>query len=185
MTLQDWAAIVEIVVGVAAIVSALVGLLGWFRRRRDALPEPPVFGFTEERKVDLDGVRWVKAWVQSTGERAYVHDVCCEQYIPSPLPPEKHPKVARVGELQSLPRELRSFSKRKLRHEEFVFKPQYLAPDEPVGFWVSCPLWIEKVELAVTMSVGRLGYKRRTFSTWLDAPDADALGGIEPVYFPA
>ena len=185
MSLQDWAAIAGIVGLFFVIVPALVKLPGWFRRRRDALPAPPVVGFTEEYKVDSDGVRWVKAWVQSTGERAYVHDVCCEQYIPSPLPPGKHPKVARVGELQSLPRELRSFSKQKLRHEEFVFKPQYLAPDEPMGFWVSCPLWIEKVELAVTMSVGRLGYKRRTFSTWLDAPDADALGGIEPDYFPA
>lgn len=185
MSLQNWADIAGIIGLFVVVVPGLMKFPGWFRRRRDALPEPPVLGFTEECKVELHGVRWVKAWVQSTSARTYVHDVCCEQCIPSPLPPEKRPKVARVGELQSLPRELRSLSKRKLRHKEFVFKPQYLAPDEPVVFWVSCPLWIEAVELAVTMSVGRLGYKRCTFSAWLDAPYADGWGGIEPVYFPA
>lgn len=184
MSLQDWAAIAGIVGLFFVIVPALVKLPGWFRRRRDALPEPPVVGFTEEYKVDSDGVRWVKAWVQSASARAYVHSVCCEQCIPSP-PPERFPKVARVGDLNSLPRELRSLSKRKLRHNDFVFKPQYLAPKETVEFWVYCPLWIEAVGLAVTMSVGRLGYKRRTFRVWLDVPNADDPGGFEPVYFPA
>lgn len=185
MTLQDWAAIVGIVAGIVALVSALVKFLGWFRRRRDALLVPPEFGFTGEYDVDSDGVRWVKAWVQNTGARAYVHDVYCEQCIPFDIPPEKRPEVARVGELESLPRELRSLSKRKLRHEEFVFRPQYLAPDEPVGFWISCPLRIEEVELVITMSIGRFGYKRRTFSEWLEVSNTDDPWEIEPVFFPA
>ena len=168
MTLQDWAAIAGIFGAFVVVVPGIVKLPGWFRRQRDALPEPPVFIFTGECAVNSDGVRCVKVWVQSVGARAYVHDVCCEQCIPSHVPPEKFPKVAKASELKSLPREMRSLSKRKIRDEEFVFKPQYLAPNEPVGFWVSCPSWIEEVELVITMSVGRFGYKQRTFPKWLD-----------------
>ena len=109
--------------------------------------------------------------MQSASARAYVHDVCCEQCLPSPVPPEKFPKVAKASELKSLPPEMRSLSKRKIRDEEFVFKPQYLAPNEPVEFWVSCPSWIEEIELAITMSVGRFGYKRRTDPFWRNVPD--------------
>ena len=129
----------------------------------------PFFGFTEEYKIDSDGVRWVKAWMQSAS--AYVHDVCCGQCNPSRVPSEKFPKVAKASEHKSLPRELRTLSKRKIRDEGFVFKPQYLTPNEPVEFWVSCPLWIEEIELVITMSVGRFGYKQRTFPRWLNVPD--------------
>lgn len=173
MSLQDWAAIAGIVGLFFVIVPALVKLPGWFRRRRDALPEPPVVGFTEEYKVDSDGVRWVKGWMQSASARAYVHDVCCEQCSPSSVPREKFPKVAKASERKSLPRELRTLSKRKMRDEEFVFKPQYLTPNEPVEFWVSCRLWIDQVELVITMSVGRFGYKQRTFPRWFNVPGPD------------
>lgn len=168
--LQDWAAIATIIGLPFVVGTALAGGVGWFRRRRGALPEEPFVDFTEEYRVDSDGVRWVKGWVQSASARVYVHDVRCEQCIPSLVPPDKFPKVAKASELKSLPREMRSLSKRKIRDEEFVFKPQYLAPNEPVEFWVSCPLSIEEVELAVTLSVGRFCYKRRTDPFWRYVP---------------
>jgi len=170
VTLQDWDAIAGILGFFLIGGTTLAGLVGWFRRRRDALPEEPFVDFTEECWVDSDGVRWVKGWVQSASARVYVHDVCCEQCLPSSVPPEKFPKVAKAGELKSLPPEMRSLSKRKIRDKEFVFKPQYLTPNEPVEFWVSCPLWIEQVELVVTLSVGRFCYKRRTDLFWRYVP---------------
>ena len=165
------AAIAEVLRAIIDGVLWLAKLPRWFRERRDALPEEPFVDFTEEYKVYSDGVRWIKGRVQSASARAYVHDVRCEQCNPSRVPPEKFPKVAKASELKSLPREMRSFSKRKIRDEEFVFKPQYLTPNEPVEFWVSCPLWIKQVELAVMMSVGRFGYKQCTIPVWLIVPD--------------
>lgn len=165
------AAIAEVLRALIDGGRGLAKLPRWFRERRGALPEEPFVDFTEEYWVDSDGVRWVKAWVQSASARAYVHDVCCKDCLPSPVPPDKFPKVAKASELKSLPPEMRPLSKRKIRDEEFVFKPQYLTPNEPVEFWVSCPLWIKQVELAVTMSVGRFGYKQRTIPVWLDVPD--------------
>ncbi|WP_303170326.1 hypothetical protein [Buchananella hordeovulneris] len=172
------AAIAEVLRAIIDGVRGLAKLPRWFRERRAALPEEPFVDFTEEYWVDSDGVRWVKAWMQSASARAYVHDVCCEQCLPSPVPPEKFPKVAKASEFKSLPPEMRSLSKRKIRDEEFVFKPQYLAPNEPVEFWVSCPLWIEEIELAITMSVGRFGYKRRTDPFRRNVP-----GPYDPVQF--
>lgn len=171
--LQDGAAIATIVGLPFVVGTALVGGVGWCIKRRATLPEEPFVDFTEEYWVDSDGVRWVKGWVQSASARAYVHDVRCEQCNPSRVPPEKFPKVAKASELKSLPREMRSLSKRKIRDEKFVFKPQYLTPNEPVEFWVSCPLWIKQVELAVTMSVGRFCYKKRAFPQWRNVPGPD------------
>lgn len=178
LSLQDWAAISGILLLIFAIASGLKKIPGRFRRRRDALPEEPFVDFTEVYWVDSDGVRWVKGWVQSASARVYIHDVCCEQRIPSLVPPDKFPKVAKASELKSLPREMRSLSKRKIRDEKFVFKPQYLAPNEPVEFWVSCPLWIEEIELAITMSVGRFCYKQCTFPQWRNVP-----GPYDPFQF--
>ena len=173
MSPQDWAAIATIVGFPFVVGPVVVGVVVWFRRRRGALPEEPFVDFTEVYWVDSDGVRWVKGWVQSASARVYIRDVCCEQCTPSLVPPDKFPKVAKASELKSLPREMRSLSKRKMRDEEFVFKPQYLAPNEPVEFWVSCPVWIEEIELVVTMSVGRFGYKQRTFPRRLNVPGPD------------
>lgn len=167
------AAIAEVLRAIIDGVRGLAKLPRWFRERRDALPEEPFVDFTEEYRVDSDGVRWVKGWMQSASARAYVHDVCCEQCSPSPVPPDKFPKVAKASERKSLPRELRTLSKREMRDEEFVFKPQFLTPNEPVEFWVSCRLWIDQVELVITMSVGRFGYKQRTFSRWFNVPGPD------------
>ena len=172
-------AAIATIIGLPFVVGpVLFGVVGWFRRRRDALPEEPFVDFTEVYWVDSDGVRWVKGWVQSASARAYIHDVRCEQCNPSRVPPEKFPKVAKASELKSLPREMRSLSKRKIRDEKFVFKPQYLAPNEPVEFWVSCPLWIDQVELSVTMSVGRFCYKQRTVPQWRNVP-----GPYDPFQF--
>lgn len=173
LSLQDWAEISGILLLIFAIASGIKKIPGWFRERRGAVPEEPFVDVTEERWFASDGVRWVKARMESASARAYVHDVCCEDCLPSRVPPDKFPKVAKVGELKSLPPEMRSLSKRKIRDEEFVFKPQYLTPNEPVEFWVSCPLWIEEIELAITMSVGRFCYKKRTFPQWRNVPGPD------------
>lgn len=178
MSLPDWASIATIVGFPFVVGPVVVGVVVWFIRRRAALPEEPFVDFTDEYWVDSDGVRWVKAWMQSASARAYVHDVCCKQCLPSSVPPEKFPKVAKASELKSLPPEMRSLSKRKIRDEKFVFKPQYLTPNEPVDFWVSCPVWIEGIELAITMSVGRFGYKQRTFRRWHNVP-----GPYDPFQF--
>ena len=164
------AAIAEVLRAIIDGVRGLAKLPRWFRERRDALPEEPLVDFTEESRVDSDGVRWVKAWMQSASARAYVHDVCCKDCLPFPVPPDRFPKVAKAGELKSLPPEMRSLSKRKIRDEESVFKPQSLTPNEPVEFWVSCPVWIEEIELVITMSAGRFGYEQRTFPRWLNVP---------------
>ncbi|WP_311471015.1 hypothetical protein [uncultured Actinomyces sp.] len=185
MSLQDWDAIAGILGFLLLVGTTLAGLVGWFRRRRDALPEPPKFGVAGDYTVDPDGVRWVTAWVQNMGARAYLHDVCCEEGISFDSPPEKCPEVARDGELESLPRKLRSLSKRELRHKEVVFKPLYLSAGKKVRFYVFCPPDIDQMKLVATMSIGRRGYRRCTFSAWFDVPNADGLREIEPVYFPA
>lgn len=167
------AAIAEVLRAIIDGVLWLAKLPRWFRERRAALLEEPFVDFTEEYWVDSDRVRWVKAWMKSASARAYVHDVRCKDCLPSLVPPEKIPKVAKASELKSLPPEMRTLSKRKIRDEEFVFKPQYLTPNEPVEFWVSCPLWIEEIELAITMSVGRFGYEQRTFPRWFNVPGPD------------
>lgn len=169
--LQDWAAIATIVGFPFVVCPVAVGVIVWFVRRCAALPEQPFVDFTAEHKVDSDGVRWVKGWIQSASTRAYVHDVCCEQCLPSPVPPDKFPKVSKASERKSLLVQMIALSKRKNRDEEFAFKPQYLTPNEPVEFWVSCPLWIKEIELVITMSVGRFCYKKRTFSQWCNVPD--------------
>lgn len=178
LSLQDWAAISGILLLIFAIASGIKKIPGWFRERRGAVPEEPFVDVTEECWVASDGVRWVKVRMESASARAYVHDVCCKDCLPSHVPPDKFPKVAKAGELKSLPPEMRSLSKRKIRDEEFAFKPQYLTPNEPVEFWVSCPVWIEEIELVITMSAGRFGYEQCTFPRWLNVP-----GPYDPFQF--
>ena len=172
VNLQDWAAIAGIVGLVFVVGSAIARLFRWCIRRRDARPKEPCFGFVGEYKVGSDGVRWEKAWLQNSSERAYVHDVCCQECFPPRRPTEKHPEVARDSALELL------LEGRKIKHKKFAFESQSLAPDQLVFFWVYCPLSIDAVELTVTMSVGRFCCKRSTFSAWHDVPEDDGWGGV-------
>lgn len=178
MTLQDWANIAGIVGLPFVVGSALVGSVVWFIGRRDTLPVSAEFGVAGGGPVGSDGVRWVAVWVQNTEGRAYLHDVRCDEYAFGVSFPVKSPEVARVDEIESLPRELRSFSKRKLQHEEGVFKPQYLSAGQMELFYVSCPPEVAGLTLVATMSIGRRGRKRRVTSGWLDVPNVDDLRGF-------
>ncbi len=71
---------------------------------------------------------------------------------PSRTSPDKFPEGSEGYERKSLPRELRTLSKREMRDEN-SYSNCASTPNEPVEFWVSCRLWIDQVEL-VTMSVG-------------------------------
>ena len=123
LSLQDWAAVFGIILGIAGVGALLRAFFRWIRRRIDALPVTAEFGF--DSIVDADGGRWAMMWLRNTGVWAYVHDVRSDEaeYVDYP---EKRPKVASIGEIGSLPRELRSLSEQELRHKEGVFKPQYL-----------------------------------------------------------
>ena len=182
--LQDWAAIATIIGLPFVVGTALAGGVGWFIRRRGTLPVSAEFGFTGDSLVDADGVRWEKVWLQNTGSRAYVHDVYCVEYVFGVIWPEQGPQVAKIDEIHSLPRKLRSLSKRKLRHEEGVFKPQYLSAGKKVQFYVSCRPEVAGLTLGATMSVGRRGRKRCITGSCLDVPKLEGSGGVEPVYFP-
>jgi len=161
------------------------GWVGGFIGRRDTLPVSAEFGVAGGGPVGSDGVRWVTVWVQNTEGRAYLHDVRCGEHAFGVVFPEKSPEVARIGEIDSLPRELRSLSKRKLRHEEGVFKPQYLSAGQMELFYVSCPPEVAGLTLVATMSIGRRGRKRRITSEWLYVPNPDGLVAFESVHFPA
>ena len=99
----------------------------------------------------------------------------CDEYAFGPELLEKSPQIARIDEIESLPRELRSLSKRELQRKEGVFKPQYLSAGQMEMFYVSCPPEVAALTLVGTMSIGRRGPKRRITSEWLNVLDADGL----------
>mgnify|MGYP000849247825 FL=1 len=173
--LQDWAAIATII-GLPFVVGPVaVGVIVWFVRRRATLPVSAEFGFTGDSLVDADGVRWEMAWLQNTGSRAYVHDVYWAENAFGVVWPEKSPQVAKIDEIHSLPRKLRSLSKRELLHEEGVFKPQYLSAGKKVRFYVFCPPEVAELTLGATMSIGRRGDQRSVCSKSFDVLHADGL----------
>ena len=94
---------------------------------------------------------------------------------PFDLLAEKRPDVARVGEPDSLPEWLSSMSESELQCQEEVFSPRDLPFGQYVGFWVSCPLGIEKVKLAATVSVLGGDQERYVSSEWLEMPSAEEL----------
>ena len=175
MSLQDWDAIAGILGFLLLVGTTLAGLVGWFRRRRGTLPVSAEFGVAGLGSVGPDGVRWVTVWVQNAEGRAYLHDVRCDEYAFGPELLEKSPQIARIDEIESLPRELRSLSKRELQRKEGVFKPQYLSAGQMEMFYVSCPPEVAALTLVATMSIGRRGPKRRITSEWLNVLDADGL----------
>lgn len=173
--LQDWNAIAGILGFLLLVGTTLAGGVGWFIRRRRTLPVSAEFGVAGGGHVDSDGVRRVTVWLQNTGSRAYLHDVCCEDYMFGVEFPETIPQVARIDDIESLPRKLRSLSKRRLRHEEGVFKPQYLSAGQMELFYVSCPSEVAGFTLVATMSIGRRGPKQCVTSGYLNALDVDDL----------
>lgn len=175
MSLQDWDAIVGIFGFLLLVGTTLAGLVGWFRRRRGTLPVSAEFGVAGLGSVGPDGVRLVTVWVQNTEGRAYLHDVRCDEYECGPELLEKSPQIARIDEIESLPRELRSLSKRELQRKEGVFKPQYLSAGQMEIFYVSCPPEVAGFTLVATMSIGRRGPKRPVTSGYLNALDVDDL----------
>lgn len=182
--LQDGAAIATIVGLPFVVGTALAGGIGWCIKRRATLPVSAEYGVAGGNPVDSDGVRRVMVWVQNTEGKAYLHDVRCDEYAFGLSFPEKSPEVARIGEIETLPRELRSLSNRKLRHEKGVFKPQFLSAGQIELFSVSCPPEVAALTLVATMSIGRWGRRRRVTSGWLDVPNPEGSGGVEPVHFP-
>ena len=173
--LQDWAAIATIVGFPFVVGPVAVGVIVWFVRRRATLPVSAEFGFTGDSLVDADGVRWEMAWLQNTGSRAYVHDVYWVESVFGVVWPEKSPQVAKIDEIHSLPRKLRSLSKRELLHEEGVFKPQYLSAGKKVRFYVFCPSEVAELTIGATMSIGRRGDQRSVCSKSFDVLHADGL----------
>ena len=169
--LQGWANIAMSFGAIGTFVVAIVAL----RAQREALPVRARFGLVKRGYVDRSGVRWVQAWMQNTGVRAYVHEVYRHDWQPFDLLAECKPDVARLGVPDSLPEHLRTLSKRRLRREVGVFKPQYLPPGQYVLFWVSCPLGIDKVKLAATVSARRWSQVRYVSSRWLEMPSAEEL----------
>lgn len=178
VTLQDWAAIATIfeafgtvAVGFSALVVSFVAL----RAQREALPVTARFGLVKRGYVDRSGVRWVQAWMQNTGVRAYAHEVYRHDWQPFDPLAERKPDVARFEVPDSWPEHLRSLCKCRLQREGGVFKPQSLPPGQYVMFWVSCPLGIDKVKLAATVSAWRCGRVRYVSSDWLEMPSAAEL----------
>ena len=176
--LQDWAAIATIIGLPFVVGTALAGGVGWFIRRRATLPVSAEFGVAGGDPVDSDGVRWITVWVQNTEGKAYLHDVRCDEYAFGVLFPAKSPEVARIGEIETLPRELRSLSEQELQRKEGVFKPQYLSAVQVELFHVACPPEVTALTLVATMSIGRWGRKRRVTSEWLDVPNPEGPGGV-------
>lgn len=178
LSLQDWAAVFGIILGIAGVGALLGQSFRWVRRRIDAWPVSAEFGFTGDSIVDADGVRWEMAWLQNTGSRAYVHDVSSGE-VAYDFYPEKRPKVASVDEIGSLPQELRSLSEQELRHKEGVFRPQYLRGKKRILFYVSCPPGIVEFTLVATMGIGRWGRKQSVTSEWLNVPNPESPAGPE------
>ena len=94
---------------------------------------------------------------------------------PFDLLSEKCPDVARIGEPDTLPEWLISMSEGELQSREDVFSPRDLPPGQYVGFWVSCPLGIERVKLAATVSVLGGDQERYVSSEWLEMPSTEEL----------
>ncbi len=182
LSLQDWAAIFGIILGIVGVGTTLVGIVRWFIRRINALPVSAEFGFTGDSIVDADGVRWEMMWLRNTGVWAYVHDVSSGE-VAYDFVPEKRPKVASVDEIGSLPQELRSLSEQELRHKEGVFRPQYLRGKKKILFYVSCPPEVAELTLVATMGIGRWGRKRFITSEWLDVPNPESPAGAKSVLF--
>ena len=182
MSLQDWDAIAGILGFLLVVGTTLAGLVRWFIRRIDALPVSAECGFTGDSLVDADGVRWEMMWLRNTGSRAYVHDVSWGE-VAYDFVLEEKPKVASIGEIGSLPRELRSLSEQELRHKEGVFRPQYLRRKKTILFYVSCPPGVGEFKLVATMGIGRWGRKQSITSEWLDVPNPEGPAGVEPVLF--
>ena len=184
LSLQDWEAILQIILGIAGVWALLAAFFRRIRRRIDALPVTAEFGFTGDSIVDADGGRWAMMWLRNTGVWAYVHDVRWGEGTYDFFVPEKKPKVASIGEIGSLPRELRSLSEQELRHREGVFKPQYLRGKKRILFYVSCPPELVEFTLVATMGIGRWGRKRSIPSEGLDVPNPEGPARAEPVHFP-
>lgn len=182
LSLQSWTNIATIfgaigtfIVSIAALLVSLAAL----RTQREALPVSVNFGFTGRGYVDEgDGVRWLAAWMQNTGVTAYAHEVYRYEWEPLALCEEQLPDVARVWDSDSIPEFLRSKSKRKLRENAGVFEPGDLPSGQNALFYVSCPPGVERVRLAVTVSIKRRGQVRFISSEWLDVPNADNLERI-------
>jgi hypothetical protein len=178
LSLQDWTNIATILGAIGTFIVAFVALLvsvAALWTQREALPVTARFGLVKRGYVDRSGVRWVQAWMQNTGVRAYAHEVYRHDWQPFDPLAERKPDVARLGVPDSLPEHLRTLSKRQLRGEEGVFKSQYLPPGQYVMFWVSCPLGIDKVKLAATVSARRWSRVRYVSSRWLEMPSAKEL----------
>lgn len=174
-------AIGTLVVGIAALVVSCVSLRTQcqaLRAQREELPVSVEFGFKESGFVDSDGVRWVMAWMQNRGVTVYVRELYRYEWEPLALRDEQLPDVARVVEPGSMPEFLRSKSRRELRKKAGVFEPGYLPPGQNSMFYVSCPPGVERVRLAVTVSIKRRGQVRFISSEWLDVPNADNLERI-------
>lgn len=187
--LQDCANIVPtvgaigtLIVGIAALavsIGALVTQCQALQAQREALPVSVAFGLTGRGYVDEgDGVRWLAAWIQNTGVTAYAHEVYRYEWEPVALREEQLPDVARAGLPGSMPEFLRSKSKRELRENAGVFEPGDLPSGQYAMFYISCPPGVERVRLAVTMSIKRRGQVRFISSEWLDVPNADNLERI-------
>lgn len=182
MTLPDCAAIATIIGALGTFVAASAACVvscAALRTQREALPVSAIFGLTGCGYVDTNDVRWLEAWMQNTGVTAYAHEVYRYEWHPLALPAEQLPDVARVEEPGSMPEFLRSKSKRELREKAGVFEPGYLPPGQYSMFYVFCPPGVERVKIAVTMSVKRRGLVRFISSEWLDVPSADDLRGLE------
>lgn len=178
LSLQDWTNIAALVQAIGTVIVGIAGVavsVATFRMQREKLPVTVRFGFTARGYVDRSGVRWVQAWMQNTGVRAYAHEVYRHDWQPFDLFAERKPDAARLGVPDSLPEHLRMLSRCRLRREDGVFKPQYLPPGQYVGFWVSCPLGIDRVKLAATVSVRWWSQVRFISSEWLEVPSAEEL----------
>lgn len=174
-------AIGTLVVGIAALVVSCVSLRTQcqaLRAQREELPVSVESGFKDSGFVDSDGVRWVMAWMQNRGVTVYVRELYRYEWEPLALRDEQLPDVARVAEPGSMPEFLRSKSRRELRKKAGVFEPGYLPPGQNSMFYVSCPPGVERVRLAVTVSIKRRGQVRFISSEWLDVPNADNLERI-------
>ena len=95
------------------------------------------------------------------------------EWEPVALCEEQLPDVARAGLPGSIHEFLRSKSKRELWGNAGVFEPGDLPAGQYAMFYVSCPPGVERVRLAVTVSIKRRGEVHFISSEWLDVPNAD------------
>jgi hypothetical protein len=177
MTLQDWAnlatalgAISTFIVGMSALVVSIAAL----RTQRESLPVSAEFMLAPQRLlIDDDGVRWIWASLKNTGVRAYVHDIYPIDWKPKVPIGKRTPNSVRLGVPDSLPDNLKSVSKRKLRRNLGVFVPSYVGSQAYLSFWISCPPEFEKIQFVAAVSVRRRDKIRFIDSEWLDVPIPD------------